>query len=568
MDRIKILAITDESGSKYHRIRLPLELISLDQVECRLIKFGQMKKEDLEWCDIFFFNGIIDLMPHNLSLLRAQYGFKIIMDVDDFWELPEVFPDRKSIMESKKYRIDQMIIADCIFTTTERLAQHIINSEYNENVHVIPNRIPFGYGQFVGKPNQSLEMLKSRNDTIHVGICGSLSHYTDYKLLITAMNKISKDKELRNKIKFVIAGYDDRSSSDWKQIINIFNGMDSVALLHKSADNYMELYDDIDILLAPLVDNEFNSCKSDLKLQEALCKGINVISTGMYFHAINSLIKYDMVFKTDDWINGIKNYKSTFKSSIAYPYSTFADENDKRLFYFRDTLSFKKPQPEDIKIFSVIYKTSQITEYPKVLNDIQTKERKSYLFEYNPMISILQNGTYNDDDFIGIFSHKFSHKTLMSRHVLLRELEQRAYWNYDVIGLCDQNKKFIKKKRYYRYSEIVHPGFMELFEKICQELKLSIQEPKKIVYSNFFIAKYSFWKEYVIIIKKAIELMEGPYRDLAWKDSNYKSGLQQPELHKQTGLDYYPMHTFILERLLSAYLTTHPEVKFDQLLIK
>ena len=43
------------------------------------------------------------------------------------------------------------------------------------------------------------------------------------------------------------------------------------------------------------------------------------------------------------------------------------------------------------------------------------------------------------------------------------------------------------------------------------------------------------------------------YKTEAWEDSGYKA-LTSERLKQVTGLDYYPMHTFILERLLSVWI--------------
>ena len=43
------------------------------------------------------------------------------------------------------------------------------------------------------------------------------------------------------------------------------------------------------------------------------------------------------------------------------------------------------------------------------------------------------------------------------------------------------------------------------------------------------------------------------YKKEAWEDSGYKA-LTSERLKQVTGLEYYPMHTFILERLLSVWI--------------
>jgi hypothetical protein len=94
---------------------------------------------------------------------------------------------------------------------------------------------------------------------------------------------------------------------------------------------------------------------------------------------------------------------------------------------------------------------------------------------------------------------------------------------------------------------------MELFTNICTDLGLKVSEPKHTIYSNFFIAKKDTFTEYKELLIKAIDLLETKYKEAAWKDSGYKA-LSADKLKIVTGLDYYTMHTFILERLLSVWI--------------
>lgn len=85
------------------------------------------------------------------------------------------------------------------------------------------------------------------------------------------------------------------------------------------------------------------------------------------------------------------------------------------------------------KIYSIIYDTQQITEYEKYFNQIKTIEDKSYLFEYPCIIDIIDN--YNvQEEYLGIFSHKFPFKTGL--------FKKKLYWflgnnpDFDIYGLC------------------------------------------------------------------------------------------------------------------------------------
>ena len=215
----------------------------------------------------------------------------------------------------------------------------------------------------------------------------------------------------------------------------------------------------------------------------------------------------------------------------------------------------------NLKIYSIVYNNEQIVEYEKYDNsNIKTIEQRSYLFEYNPIIDIIQNNNFKKDDLIGIFSWKFPYKTLIFKKKLEWLIENNK--DFDVYGLC----KPIEKGRFLQWTEKQHKGFLPLFQNICKDLKLECKEPSKIIYSNFFVAKYEIYRDFVNnIICPAIILLETKYKEEAWKDSNYKSGVESIKLKEISGLSYYPMHVFILERLISLFLENNKKLKFKQL---
>ena len=210
------------------------------------------------------------------------------------------------------------------------------------------------------------------------------------------------------------------------------------------------------------------------------------------------------------------------------------------------------------KIYSIVYDEQQTIEYEKYFNNINTVNMRSYLFEYNVLIDIIDNFNV-DDEYLGIFSHKFPFKTGLFKKKLYWLLENNP--DFDIYGLCPQ---YSLKGKYLDFTEKAHPGFKELFYPLCKDLELEIREPEYVIYSNFVVMKTSIYKDYVnTIIKPAIHLLETKYKDLAWKNSNYK-GLPIDQLKLHTELDYYPFFTFVLERLLNMYINNR-DFKFKQL---
>ena len=203
-----------------------------------------------------------------------------------------------------------------------------------------------------------------------------------------------------------------------------------------------------------------------------------------------------------------------------------------------------------MQIYTITYKSEQPSEYFNYFNQINSIEQKSYLFEYNPIIDIIDN-FHKSKDYLGIFSWKFPYKTGIFKKKLEYILKYNP--NYDIYNFC--TLRFNEK--YLQFSESSHPGFLELFKQLCNKLNLPVYEPKNIIYSNFFMCKKEIYKEFVTtIIKPAIHILEIDLKEKAWKSANYVSGLTSEQLKEFTGLDYYTFHTFLLERLFGQWLET------------
>lgn len=211
-----------------------------------------------------------------------------------------------------------------------------------------------------------------------------------------------------------------------------------------------------------------------------------------------------------------------------------------------------------VKIYSITYSRHQPYEYDCYDNShIRTPEQRSYLFENNVIIDVIDNHYDNIKElYLGIFSWKFGMKTGIFPKKLYWLLEKNP--DYDVYNFCRP-----LSMPYMVFTEKVHPGFLERFTYLIHKLGISFSEPKNVVYSNFFIARKEIYKDFVDNwIKPSIEIIhqDQEFYDKMMMPCNYK-GLPQDKLKEFTGLDHYNYVTFVLERLFSIYLEQHKEFK-------
>lgn len=210
------------------------------------------------------------------------------------------------------------------------------------------------------------------------------------------------------------------------------------------------------------------------------------------------------------------------------------------------------PKLDNVLIKTITYDDSQVSEYETYNNShIRTKEQKSYLFEYNPIIDIVSNLPENIE-YLGIFSWKFPQKTGFSKNILYKSLNHYKYKEYDFLNLAKSYWK--DTKIYLEFSYKSHPKLQELIKKLLIHLGKDIYPDRDTyTYSNFFIMKTEHWKDYIENwVKPALEFMENDPE--YFEDAKYITGLPSDKLKELTGLDFYTYHTFCLERLILYFM--------------
>jgi DNA-directed RNA polymerase subunit L len=522
---MKIIAVYNGSGGEYHRVKLPLSYIKED------ITFVETLTEEIvKDANIIYIHWTSPVSIPILSVWQSKYRFKVVADIDDSWDLSNIY--NKTIFQSRNL----CRFSDAVICTNEYIKRQIV--KFNENVTIIPNYLP--------RDNQfSLQLnFKEDRDKLNIGIGGSISHHQDWLLLKKHIKKIEKD--FKDNIQWHLFGID--SSPLWKDIINMMSES-TIKYRNTSVENYMQLYENIDVMLCPLANTPLAKGRSALKIYECIHAGVIPIISDLYIKKDESLSKLPV----NDWYNNIKNlilnkeYRKNLFQSLnticSYDYG-----NDcvlPRLCIFADLISYHSLSDYKHSLYSIKYQEDQLVEYTPYFNKVKTIKERSYLFEYNPIIDIIENSTTNE--YIGIFSHRFPQKTGFYKKIVINILDKE---NADVVNFCRPIKNYLLS------TEEDHPGFTKIFTLICNKLNLKIR-PNKIttIYSNFFVAKGNIYREYVEVLKKAIEIMENDpeIKKLCWQDANYNN-LTKKQLFYYTELPHYTFHTFILERLFSVWL--------------
>lgn len=288
--------VQPKSGLSYHRLINPMEFMDWDEEDkAEMIYVVDDEHKINGDADILYFNKLIAMSADQLRAVQKK-GTKIVVDVDDSWDLPLSHPFYQTWNQRGNTQkvIDNLKLADLVICATEKLQTKV--RIFNKNTVVIPNAFPFGYEDYVPKPTPHDKMT-------FIYVAGS-THLPDVKLLDGKFKRIGGDQWMRERAGFVLAGYEPTSvakyktkedyeakngnivmvkvTNVWDRMANIFSQTRSHRILPATnLDEYINYYDQADVAIVPLCDTEWNSYKSELKIVEAAVKGIPVICSAV-----------------------------------------------------------------------------------------------------------------------------------------------------------------------------------------------------------------------------------------------------------------------------------------------
>lgn len=332
--RIKVLCVpSDEGGCGLHRSLAPhLKLDELYSDEFDVTIDYKPNWSDLDMVKqydiIHFHKGLAPDLDafHKALAFCKENNITTIMDVDDYWEVGQFHPlyQLNKMNNSAQIVRDNLSRVDYVTTTTDIFAKRL--RKYNPNVKVFVNALD---------PEQMKSMkVDKKSDKIRIGFIMGSSHEHDMELVRGMANRLPKD--ILDKVQFTLCGYDlrgtmterhpdgrlvtrpirptesvwftfERNVTDEYRIVSpqykdfLLKFMPDVQ--YPGVENepykrcwtkpvqgfkYMEHYNELDVLLVPLQDNDFNSCKSELKFVEAGMMNVAVVASNFGPYTIGS----------------------------------------------------------------------------------------------------------------------------------------------------------------------------------------------------------------------------------------------------------------------------------------
>jgi glycosyltransferase involved in cell wall biosynthesis len=297
---MNILGFTKQNSAVgYHRIMLPLHYMKQDGLIDGHVRLSDtLNDESFQGhnFDIVIINRMIEGVPvHELLEYKKKYGFKLIIDIDDYWVLD---PWHILVFVYPTEEIIEYIKAADFVTVTNELLYAEVKALNQNNVDIVANALPFDEDQFTDVRTES-------NGRTRFNYVAGSTHEEDVFNIKNALKRLQTDSEFRNNAELIISGFQDHPI--WHRMATYYSGgyknnfrIQNILPIAE----YMNLYNDTDVALAPLRDSFFNQCKSNLKVLEAGAKRVPIIASN-----INPYKPCPYVIKAEtssDWYNYMK----------------------------------------------------------------------------------------------------------------------------------------------------------------------------------------------------------------------------------------------------------------------
>ena len=270
----------------YHRILSPHRVLSREfpEYECHHVPSSHgLGDEFLQNFSLVLFLRYID--NEEITPKLKSLGIPFGIDTDDYWHLPKthVAYEAYQANDLPNKIIRSMTASDFVICTTPILQDKIM--KINPNVHIIENGIDTMDAVWMPK--------KVESDRIRFGFLGGSTHIHDIYRISHSVCEAMYNKHFIAKCQVALAhhyvpgepsnyvGYEKLLTDHFKALE--FDYRKSLVLGHnpdgtnkpyrrlkfKPVEEFASLYNEIDVSLCPLESNEFNSCKSELKMIEA-----------------------------------------------------------------------------------------------------------------------------------------------------------------------------------------------------------------------------------------------------------------------------------------------------------
>jgi hypothetical protein len=272
-----------------------------------------------------------------------KFGMRLIYEIDDlpFYEdIPKYNRHHTAYADPKLAESVRSIMNTCdeIVTTTPFFKGYLQSKLQNQNVTVVPNFVPkFWLGNYYNENDIRVNYNKN-NKKPRILYPGSGAHYSgDPNIADDFTHLVDLVKKTHKEFQWVFFGGAPRQIVDLIRSGKVeyhpwVDTMSCPEKLHSLKPN---------VIIAPLVDNNFNRCKSDIKFTEACAMGIPSVCQDLitYKNAFNKFTTADDLYQQLKRITRDANvYMKESRKARQYMQGNFMED---RLNVWEESLTFR-----------------------------------------------------------------------------------------------------------------------------------------------------------------------------------------------------------------------------------
>ena len=303
--------VRDKGGCGFYRCAQPASYLRLRGLMNTIVDFKTTTPEHILQADIM----VLQESGSNVSVEAMNFAMQnnkpVLIETDDFmhkvsphneggygaWNPGTLFIHRFSA---------QIMRATGMTVSTNQLAREYF--PYNPKIYVLPN--------FLNENIWTLQQTKKNDGLIRIGWAGGNAHLDDLKMISKVIEKIVRD--FKGKVKFETMGMIKQELKGAFDNLEEFHEVcpkcgyqgESITWMGESLDNYPVVLASHgwDIALAPVINESFGNCKSDIKLKEYSAVGCPIVASKVvpYEEAKEDGCRVLLAKTFDEWYNNIK----------------------------------------------------------------------------------------------------------------------------------------------------------------------------------------------------------------------------------------------------------------------
>lgn len=295
--------VSDWGGCAWYRTANPL--INLAE-----------RGHDVEYItDYIRYDADVMLIPRistnqSITMLRAAqaFGKKVVLDFDDnYHEIPMWSPCFEEFNRDNAVKIFEMALkeADIVSCSTESLAGYY--RDRRDDIHVARNFMWSKHLDAVAPKPEQLRGEPKRPGEIRIGYVGSYVHLHDISSIRAALEEICKRYSNVKLVslcqQFVLGGDFPEERVEAHQPVQIGKDETLAEMMFRYYSTIRDL--DLDIGLAPLLDNPHNASKSNIRLLEYGVAGVPVVASKFGPYADDNFPILQAT-DTDNWVKALE----------------------------------------------------------------------------------------------------------------------------------------------------------------------------------------------------------------------------------------------------------------------